>query len=57
MADKEKLKDMLDAIIDNNTEKAEVDFHSYLQGKMKDVMHGEEVEEEPAGEVEDGDED
>ena len=50
MADKEKLRDMLDAIIDDNTEKAEVDFHSYVTDKMKEQIHGvadeEEVEDE-----------
>lgn len=41
MADKEKLKDMLDAIIDDNSEKAEVDFHEYLGGKMRDAINPE----------------
>ena len=41
MANKDKLRDMLDAIIDDDTTKAEVDFHEYLSGKMKDVMNPE----------------
>jgi len=39
MADKEKLRDMLDALIDDNSDKAQVDFHSYLSDKMKEVIH------------------
>ena len=42
MADNEKLRDMLDALIDDNSEKAQVDFHSYLNDKMKETMQGEE---------------
>ena len=38
MADKEKLRDMLDSIIDDNSEKAAVDFHGYVTDKMKDVL-------------------
>jgi len=41
MADKEKLRDMLDSIIDDNSEKAEVDFHEYLGGKMRDAINPE----------------
>jgi len=45
MADKEKLRDMLDAIIDDNTEKAEVDLHEYLGGKMRDAISPESLSE------------
>lgn len=38
MADKDKLRDMLDAFIDDNDEKAQVDFHSYVTDKMKDTL-------------------
>ena len=39
MVDKTKLKDMLDSMIDDNGEQAEVNFHSYLEDKMKDVIN------------------
>lgn len=39
MADKEKLRDMLDAIVDDNNEQAQVAFHSYLEDKMKEVLN------------------
>jgi len=45
MADKQKLKDMLDAIIDGNNEQAQTDFHAYVTAKTKEVLHGEEQEE------------
>jgi hypothetical protein len=38
MADKDKLRDMIDSMIDDNSEKAEVDFHGYVTGKMQDVL-------------------
>ncbi len=38
MADKEKLRDMVDSLIDDNSEKAQVDFHGYVTDKMKDVL-------------------
>lgn len=38
MSDKEKLYSMVDAIINNEHEKAEVDFHGYLQGKMQNMV-------------------
>lgn len=34
--DKDKLRDMLDSLIDDNPEQAQVHFHSYLEDKMKD---------------------
>ena len=52
MADKGKLRDMLDAIIDDNDEKAQVDFHSYLTDKMKDQLNPPEVDVELETEVE-----
>jgi hypothetical protein len=38
MADKDKLRDMLDAMIDDNDEKAQVDFHSFVVDKLKDTL-------------------
>lgn len=38
MADKEKLNDMLDSLIDDKDEQAQVHFHSYLEDKMKEVL-------------------
>lgn len=44
MADKEKLRDMLDNLIDDKGEQAQVDFHDFLGGKMKEVLGVEPVE-------------
>ena len=41
MADTEKLRAMLDNIIDDKGEQAQIEFHSYLQDKMQEVMNGE----------------
>lgn len=41
MADTEKLRAMLDNIIDDKGEQAQIEFHSYLQDKMQEVMGGE----------------
>ena len=41
MSDTDKLKDMLDNLIDKKSEQAQVAFHQYLQGKMQEVMGGE----------------
>jgi len=38
MDNKENLKNMIDAIIDDNSEKAEVDFHTFCTNKTKDVI-------------------
>ena len=38
MADKEKLKNMLDNLINDKSEQAQVDFHDYLGDKMKDTL-------------------
>ena len=46
MADLDKLRDMLDAVIDDNGDKAEVDFHEYLGGKMRDAINPGSGEEE-----------
>ncbi len=43
MADKQKLRDMLDSLIDQNSDQAQVDFHGYLEDKMKEVLSPEEV--------------
>ncbi len=40
MADTEELGKMLDNLINNKSEQAEVHFHDYLQGKMQEVVHG-----------------
>ena len=48
MADKEKLNNMLDNLINDKGEQAQVDFHDYLGGKMKEVLGI-----DPAGEVDD----
>lgn len=50
MPDKDKLSDMLDNLIDNNPEQAQMDFHNYLQDKMQDIM-GTSQEEVPVDEV------
>lgn len=48
MADKEALNKMLDNLVNDKGEQAQVHFHDYLQGKMQEVIHGdEEVDEEP----------
>ncbi len=41
MSDKEQLDKMLDSIIGDKTEQAEIHFHDYLQDKMQEVIHGE----------------
>jgi hypothetical protein len=41
MADKEKLRDMLDSLIDQNSDQAQVHFHSYLEDKMREVLRPE----------------
>jgi len=43
MADTEKLGKMLDNLINKNGEEAEVHFHDYLQGKMQEVIHGDDI--------------
>lgn len=50
MADKEKLSQMLDALVNNNPEEAQVAFHGYAQEKMKEEIHG--VEDEDSGNTE-----
>lgn len=36
---KEELRNFLDAMVDDNSEQAQVHFHSYLEDKMKDILH------------------
>ena len=36
--DKTKLDTMIDSIVAGNPEQAQVDFHDYLQDKMRDVL-------------------
>ncbi len=42
MADTDQLGKMLDNLINKKGEQAEVHFHDYLQGKMQEVIHGDE---------------
>ena len=53
MADTEKLRAMLDNIIDDKGEQAQIEFHSYLQDKMQEVMSGEEPGDEAQETTED----
>ena len=46
MADKDKLNQMLDDLIDNKGEQAEIHFHDYLQTKMQEIIHGEDLADE-----------
>ena len=43
MADTEKLKDMLDNLINGKPEQAQVVFHDYLKGKLNGAL-GQEVQ-------------
>ncbi len=38
MAETEKLSDMVDNLVDEKPEQAQIAFHDYLQGKMKEVI-------------------
>ena len=40
MADNSKLNDMVDHLINQKPEQAQVDFHGYIKGKMKEVVSG-----------------
>jgi len=40
MSDNKQLDNMLDNIMDDKNEQAEINFHDYLQGKMQEVLHG-----------------
>ena len=40
MADTEQLRKMLDNLINDKPEQAQVHFHDYLEGKMQEVMKG-----------------
>lgn len=44
MADKDKIGQMLDALINNKPEEAQINFHDYLGSKMKETLRGDEVE-------------
>lgn len=44
MPDTEKLGKMLDNLINKKDSQAEVHFHDYLQGKMQEVVHGEDIQ-------------
>ena len=43
MVDKTKLNQMLDALIANKPEEAQIAFHDYLGDKMKAEIHGEQA--------------
>jgi len=49
MSDIEALDKMLDNLINDKGEQAQVNFHAYLQDKMQTVIHGE----EPVSEITD----
>lgn len=58
MADTEKLRAMLDNIIDDKGEQAQIEFHSYLQDKMQEVLgNGQEAGETEEGEAQETNED
>jgi hypothetical protein len=38
MSDKEKLNDMLDDLINSKPEQAQINFHDYLQTKMREIV-------------------
>lgn len=40
MPETEKLRDMIDSIINNDEKKAESDFHDYSKVKMKNLVQG-----------------
>lgn len=40
MAETDKLRNMLDNLINDKSDQAQVDFHDYLQGKMQEVVKG-----------------
>ena len=44
MADTDKLKDMLDNLINNKPEQAQTVFHAYLKDKLTGVLGHEKVE-------------
>ena len=54
MADKDKLRNMLDNLVNDNKEQAQVDFHDYLGDKMKDTLglNSQEVDDDAAAETE-----
>ena len=41
MADKSQLSDMLDALINDKSEEAQIAFHQYLGSRMREEIHGE----------------
>ena len=53
MADTDKLKNMLDNLIKDKPEQAQVDFHDYLQGKMQDVVKPDNADEPAEGDKSD----
>lgn len=55
MADKDKLRNMLDNLIGDKNEQAQVDFHDYLGDKMKEVVGTELPSAAAPAEVDDAD--
>lgn len=53
MSDQDKLQNMLDNLINQKPEQAQVDFHDYLQGKMQEVLG---TQPDPAASEEESDE-
>lgn len=53
MADKTKLKDMLQDLINDRHEQAEMNAHEYLVAKMRDLSNGAPVTTEDDTEIED----
>jgi hypothetical protein len=52
MSDKDRLQNMLDNLINQKPEQAQVDFHDYLQGKMQEVLGTQPQDQAPASEKE-----
>lgn len=48
MPNTEKLKDMLDNLVNGKPEIAQVAFHDYLRGKLHGTLNGTEEPSEPA---------
>ncbi len=50
--DKDKIGQMVDALINNKPEEAQISFHDYLGSKMKDQLRGNEPEMEDEAKTE-----
>ncbi len=38
MTETEKLHDMIDSVVNDNSEKAQADFHDYVSKKVKEII-------------------